>query len=91
MVTVNIYEFKARLAKFTRLVKSGERVILCERNKPFAELRRLENPPAERPKRQLGALRGQGTVGAAFWECEGEIESVFLGNPAETSEQSDGK
>ncbi len=87
MVTANIYEFKAQLSKFTRLVKNGERVILCERNKPFAELRRLEEAPSSRAKRQLGAFKGKGSVGAEFWDCEEEIENSFLGEPPAQTDQ----
>lgn len=87
MVTTNIYEFKARLSKFTRLVKNGERVILCERNKPFAELRRLEEAPSSRARRQLGAFKGKGSVGPAFWDCEKEIENSFHGEPFTQADQ----
>jgi len=45
MYKVNIAEAKAHLSQCIRRVKAGERVILCERNLPVAELRLIE--PAE--------------------------------------------
>ncbi len=58
---VNIAEAKAKLSEYARRVKKGERIILCDRNKPFAEIRALteggrpalragpgKNQPAER-------------------------------------------
>jgi antitoxin (DNA-binding transcriptional repressor) of toxin-antitoxin stability system len=39
MKLVNIHEAKARLSEFLDLVESGERVLICRRNQPVAELR----------------------------------------------------
>lgn len=39
---INIAEAKARLSHYIRRVRNGERLILCERNVPVAELRPLE-------------------------------------------------
>ena len=39
MLEVNLADFKAHLTEYARRVKSGETVVLCERNKPIAELR----------------------------------------------------
>lgn len=39
MKVVNIHEAKARLSEFLDLVESGERVLICRRNQPVAELR----------------------------------------------------
>ena len=50
---VNLHELKARLSHYTRLVKSGETVIVCERNVPIAELRPLQGQdlePVQRPE-----------------------------------------
>ena len=38
MIHANIAEVKSRLSHFLRLVKGGERVMICDRNKPVAEL-----------------------------------------------------
>ncbi len=38
MIHANVAEVKSRLSYYLRLAKSGERVMICERNKPIAEL-----------------------------------------------------
>lgn len=38
MIEVNVADAKARLSHYLRVAKSGERVVICERNKPVAEL-----------------------------------------------------
>ena len=43
MIQININEAKAKLSKYTKMVKAGETVVLCERNKPFAEIRPLDH------------------------------------------------
>ena len=42
MIQININEAKSRLSKYAKMVKAGETVILCDRNKPFAEIRPLD-------------------------------------------------
>lgn len=39
MFKVNIHEAKARLSEFVEAVERGERVVICRRNRPVAELR----------------------------------------------------
>jgi antitoxin (DNA-binding transcriptional repressor) of toxin-antitoxin stability system len=38
---ININEAKTHLSKYARQVRKGQRIILCDRNKPFAEIRPL--------------------------------------------------
>ena len=38
MIHANVAEVKSRLSYYLRLAKSGERVVICDRNKPIAEL-----------------------------------------------------
>jgi antitoxin (DNA-binding transcriptional repressor) of toxin-antitoxin stability system len=38
---INIGEAKAHLSEYARRVKRGQRIILCDRKKPFAEIRPL--------------------------------------------------
>ena len=56
MTKINLHEVKSRLSHYARLVKSGETIILCDRNKPFAEIRPLPDPAKPAPKRQLGLM-----------------------------------
>ena len=41
MIKVNIHEAKTHLSRYTKLVKAGEIIWLCDRNRPFAEIRPL--------------------------------------------------
>ena len=57
MFKVNIHEAKARLSEFLEAVERGERVVICKRNRPVAELRAIA--PARAAGRPLGdALNG---------------------------------
>lgn len=57
-----MHEAKTHLSRYARMVKSGERVILCERNVPFAEFRALSNPEAQPRERPLGMDAGKVTL-----------------------------
>jgi antitoxin (DNA-binding transcriptional repressor) of toxin-antitoxin stability system len=80
MVTINIHEAKTHLSKYARLVKSGETVILCDRNVPFAEWRPLPKVK-QGGKRKLGQLKGQCPVGRDFFGIDREIEALFAASP----------
>ena len=45
-INVNVHEAKARLSELLELLKHGETVVICRRNRPVAELR----PYAEKGK-----------------------------------------
>lgn len=42
MIVVNIFEAKARLSEYLDAVANGERVLICKRNQPVAELRAVD-------------------------------------------------
>ena len=63
MITANLAEAKKHLAHYTRLVKGGSVVVLCERNKPIAEIRPLGHPSVKRPKRKIGLMKGLCPIG----------------------------
>ena len=44
MLMVNIAEAKAKLSEYVEAVAKGERVIICNRNRPVAELRPIDHP-----------------------------------------------
>jgi antitoxin (DNA-binding transcriptional repressor) of toxin-antitoxin stability system len=73
---INLHEIKSRLSHYARLVKNGETIILCERNKPFAEIRPL-GTAARPPKRKLGLMKGSCPVGPEFFEADEEIRRDF--------------
>ena len=44
MIHANVAEVKAKLSYYLRLAKSGETVVICDRNKPVAELVPVKKP-----------------------------------------------
>lgn len=65
MIMVNIFEVKAKLSEYLEAVGRGERVMICKRNRPIAELRPVDAAPAER---RLGTAVGAVTITPAFFE-----------------------
>ena len=78
MIRVNIHEAKVHLSRFLARVEKGETVVICRRNVPIAELRRL---PEERDKpRPIGLHKGQIEVPDAFFEpLPEELLAAFEG------------
>jgi prevent-host-death family protein len=56
MIVINIHEAKARLSEFLEAVARGERVLICKRNHPIAELRPVEQKRTE--PRTIGGVTG---------------------------------
>ena len=77
MIQININEAKSKLSKYTRLVKSGETVILCDRNKPFAEIRPLDRRGST--PRVFGMSKGMFKLGPEFFEADSEVQKMFAG------------
>ena len=77
MVSTNLAEAKKHFAHYTRLVKNGTVVVLCERNKPIAEIRPLGHLLAKRPKRKIGLMKGLCPVGFNFLQEDVEIAQDF--------------
>lgn len=66
MIVVNIYEAKAKLSEYLDAVAGGERVVICKRNRPVAELRAVEQTRTE--PRPLGLGKGTFSIPASFFE-----------------------
>ena len=66
MKVVNIYEAKAKLSEYLDAVAAGERVLICKRNQPVAELRAI--PAARTSLRPVGSAAGRLQVPAAFFD-----------------------
>jgi prevent-host-death family protein len=66
MIVVNIYEAKAKLSEFLDAIERGERVLICKRNRPVAELRAVA--PARAEPRPLGLAKGRFEVPDMFFE-----------------------
>ncbi len=77
MIQININEAKSKPSKYARLVKSGETVILCDRNKPFAEIRPLDRRGSA--PRVFGMSKGMFKLGPEFFEADAEVEKMFAG------------
>jgi prevent-host-death family protein len=78
MKVVNIYEAKAKLSEYLDAVSAGERVLICKRNQPVAELKAV--PAARSHPRTIGKAAGQVHVSSAFFEpLPGEVLDGFAG------------
>ena len=80
MIQININEAKSKLSKYTRMVKAGETVVLCERNKPFAEIKSLNRMGSA--ARIFGLSKGMFKVEPKFFAADGEIQKMFEGDPS---------
>jgi prevent-host-death family protein len=66
MVMVNIYELKAKLSEYVEHAQRGERVLICKRNQPVAELVAIERKRTE--PRPMTAGRHRFDVPTPFFE-----------------------
>lgn len=76
-IMINIHDAKTHLSEYSRKVKKGARFILCDRNKPFAEIRPLRVTAEGRRHFGLGA--GRISVPDDFNETDPRIEALFGG------------
>jgi antitoxin (DNA-binding transcriptional repressor) of toxin-antitoxin stability system len=67
MIMVNIHEAKARLSEFLDAVERGERVMICKRNRPVAELKAVPATTAAQP-RPIGLAKGQVIIPPSFFD-----------------------
>lgn len=65
-VRLNIHDAKTHLSRYLNELGDEDRIILCRRNQPVAEIRLLRRT-AERP-RQLGLAEGEFVVDEQFFE-----------------------
>jgi antitoxin (DNA-binding transcriptional repressor) of toxin-antitoxin stability system len=81
MIKLNIHEAKTHLSKYLAKLKAGERILLCKRNQPIAEITLLPQVPA-RP-RPIGLAKGTFVVPRAFFEAlPEELLQSFEGTSA---------
>lgn len=66
MIRININEAKTHLSRYLVKVAQGERILLCKRNVPVAEIRAIEEPPAKR--RPIGLHKGMVAIPPSFFE-----------------------
>ena len=72
---INIHEAKTHLSKYAIRVKNGERFILCDRNKPFAEIPPL--PATGDGLRPYGLANGRLKLPDDFYARDPDIEKLF--------------
>jgi antitoxin (DNA-binding transcriptional repressor) of toxin-antitoxin stability system len=66
MIKLNIHEVKAQLSKYIEMVEGGETVLVCRRNIPVAEIRRIEKKKKVIP--EIGWAEGHGKIPSLFYE-----------------------
>lgn len=66
MIKLNIHEAKTHLSKYLAKLKAGERILLCRRNQPIAEITPL--PEVSVRPRPIGLAKGRFTVPRSFFE-----------------------
>jgi prevent-host-death family protein len=79
MIMVNIHEAKAKLSEFVDAVERGERVVICKRNHPVAELRPVEQKRTE--PRPLGGAKGIVIPPSFFDPMPDEFLDAFESRP----------
>jgi prevent-host-death family protein len=80
MIVVNVFEAKAKLSEYLDAVARGERVLICKRNRPVAELRPVEASRSE--PRPIGLDKGRLSVPESFFEPLPDEElDGFYGEP----------
>lgn len=69
MIRLNIHEAKTHLSQHLEAVERGEVILLCRRNVPIAEIRRVERAPkGPRPLGAAHALYPDFEVPDSFFE-----------------------
>ncbi len=76
MVAINIQHAKTHLSRYAKRVKAGETILLCDRNKPFAEIRPL---PVARRRVRLGVFKGEFVVPENFNDPLSKFEREYYG------------
>ena len=66
MNKLNIHEAKTHLSAILAKLRPGEKVLICRRNTPIAEIRAL--PPVSGKRRPIGLEAGKLVVPQSFFE-----------------------
>jgi antitoxin (DNA-binding transcriptional repressor) of toxin-antitoxin stability system len=75
---VNIHDAKTNLSRYLAELVPGEALLLCNRNRPVAELRSLPKKAVRKPR--IGVAKGQFVVPDSFFEpLPDEIMKAFTG------------
>jgi antitoxin (DNA-binding transcriptional repressor) of toxin-antitoxin stability system len=84
MIMLNIHEAKTQLSRHLRGLKRGQRIVLCRRNVPIAEIVPIDEQEGHdaRP-RPIGLAAGEFEVPASFFEPLPEDILAGFGEPAD--------
>ena len=75
-----MHEAKTHLSKHVAKLKSGDRIILCRRNREIAEIRPIEEPTDE--PRPIGLGKGLAEIPDSFFEpLPDDLLEGFEGKP----------
>jgi antitoxin (DNA-binding transcriptional repressor) of toxin-antitoxin stability system len=66
MIKLNIHEAKTHLSQYLDRLAAGEKILLCRRNVPIAEIVPL--PPERKTPRPIGLAEGAFVVPPSFFE-----------------------
>ena len=80
MIRLNMHEAKTHLSRYIAKVEAGEKILLCRRNKPVAEIRPV---PRERKElRPFGLDRGKFKIPDSFFDpLSDEFLDAFENGP----------
>jgi len=78
MIKLNIHEAKTHLSKYLSRLEQGEKILLCKRNIPIAEIVPL--PKSGGSPRPIGLAKGEFSVSPDFFApLPEEIQNAFEG------------
>jgi len=91
MIMVNIFEAKAKLSEYVEAAERGERVLICKRNRPVAELRPVEQ--TDRKPRDLTPLYPDWRISPKCFEPlpQEELDAWYGGDPTAVAERAAGR
>ena len=67
-IRLNMHEAKTHLSRHIADLQGDDRIIICNRNEPVAEVRRLRPAAAEKRQRHAGLAKGAFVVPESFSE-----------------------
>jgi antitoxin (DNA-binding transcriptional repressor) of toxin-antitoxin stability system len=85
-VIINVHEAKAKLSAYLEAAARGERVLICKRNRPVAELRAIE--VARTAPRPVGGVSGVTVPESFFDPLPEEVLGAFYGEPGTAQKAS---
>ena len=79
MIRVNVHDAKTRFSSLLEAVKQGETVLICNRNKPVAEMKAVEAPRTK--PRKLGQHVGVFSISDDFNDPLSDEELALWESP----------